>query len=84
SMLLAKHFNVTIACNLLEMQACLAQQKFDLALLDLKMSDGHPCRHYREVLKKEGVLILIVAATMTDAELFDCFHKGVYGYAPKD
>lgn len=82
--LLSGSYRVSIATDLAQMQQYLATHTFDLVMLDLQMSDGNPSKRYREVLTQHGAPILIVAATIGDAELFQCYADGVRGYAPKD
>lgn len=82
--LLATRYAVTVAATLAQMQTCLAQQTFDLALLDLQMSDGHSYQDYRNVLQAHKLPILIVAATISDAQLHQCYRDGVRGYVPKN
>lgn len=82
--MLETRYEVMIACDLVEMQKCLALQDFDLVLLDLQMSDGNSCAHYRAVLQARKLPILIVAASISDAELYQCHKDGVCGYASKN
>lgn len=82
--LLAARYRITIAYNLQEMREKLAAQRFDLALLDLQMEDGNPSKSYREMLNRCTTPILIVASSISDAELWDCNRGGVRGYLAKN
>jgi CheY-like chemotaxis protein len=80
--------SVAVASNGLEALACLADQRFDMLLLDLQMPelDGmEVCKRIRAVEKDTGAHLPIVALTAhaMNSDRETCLHAGMDGYLSK-
>lgn len=82
--LLPTSYIIAFARNLQEMLALLEQQKFDLALLDMKMKDGNSGVRYMQQLQRKNTSVLIVASAISDVEMLHCQEMGALGYICKD
>lgn len=82
-LVLQAHYQVMFAHNMQQMREKLANEKFDLLLLDMKMEDGNSGAQYLHYLQKFTTPILVVAAAITDVELFLCYHMGAKGEISK-
>ncbi|NVO04938.1 MAG: response regulator transcription factor [Rhodoferax sp.] len=76
---------VQCAASVAEALACVAQQRFDLALVDLALPDGDGITVI-EALRASDPECMIVVATIfeDDAHLFPALRAGAQGYLLKD
>jgi DNA-binding NarL/FixJ family response regulator len=82
--ILSTNFTVTVARSAKEMRACLAQQGFDLALLDLELRDGSCGIDLLAELNQAKVPAVILSGTATDNQLKNCYDMNICGFVNKE
>jgi two-component system response regulator DesR len=82
--LLSDEFAVVVARSAQEMRTCLAQQHFDLALLDLELQDGSFGIDLLIELNSANVPAVVVSGTATGSQLQICYDLHICGFVDKN
>lgn len=80
-----EHAKIEEAGTLLHARKLIAQQPFNLALIDISLPDGSGIELVKEIIASESQTYIVMATIYDDDQhLFDSLHAGANGYLLKD